>query len=124
MTLTEEQTTTTEVSTAGTRRLSYSLANMLKRGDHMISGMSEHSEILIPKGLTEAYAQDFSVLMTEIRNLDNAQEILKGQLKEQTTVIQGRVKQLRDTLSYCAVIVKRVMPKDRWVDFGIRSKRK
>lgn len=126
MTLTteEQSSTTPEVSEITRRRFSYSLAATLKRGDHMVSGMVEHSEILIPKGLNDVYVQDFTALMAEIRTLDNEQEILKGQLKERTSLIRTRAKQLRDTLGYSGVLVKRVIPKDRWVDFGIRSKQK
>jgi hypothetical protein len=123
MTLTEEQSTTTpEVSETRRRRFSYSLAASLKRGDHMISGIVEHTEILLPKGLTDAYVQDFTALMAEIRTLDNEQEILKGQLKERTSLIRTRTKLLLETLGYSGAIVKRVIPKDRWVDFGIRAK--
>jgi hypothetical protein len=125
MTLTEEQSTTaSEVNETTRRRVSYSLASTLKRGDIMISGITEHSGILNPKGLDDEYVQEFSALLAEIRSMDNVQEILKGQLKERTTLIRTRAKQLRDTLGYCGVLIKRIMPKDRWVDFGIRSKQK
>lgn len=105
------------------RTKSKSFATILKSGDNMSSGIVEHSETLSPKGLNEAYVEALNTLINDCRTIDNEQEILKGQLKEKTTALQDKAKELRDVLGYSGAIVKRVMPKIRWVDFGITAKR-
>ena len=125
MTVTDgETTTTTQGSEPKPKRVSFSLANKLKRGDNMSAGLVEHSEILTPKGLNEAYVEGLNTLLRECRTMDEEQQILKGQLREKTSALQAKAKELNDALGYCGVVVKRVMPKERWVDFGITSKRK
>jgi len=115
--------TDTQEPVVKARTKSKSFATILKSGDNMSSGIVEHSEILSPKGLNDAYVEALNTLIGECRVIDNEQEILKGQLKEKTTALQDKAKELRDALGYCGAIVKRVMPQIRWVDFGITAKK-
>lgn len=116
-------TTTNDETEARTRRRSNSFANLLKKGTNMASGISTHLEVLNPRGVNEETAQRFSKLVEDCSQLDNDQEILKGQLKEKTASLRKNTKELRELLSQCTLIIKAVVPQERWVDFGIAAKR-
>jgi hypothetical protein len=124
---TEEETngTTTndDETEARPRRRSNSFANLLKKGTNMASGIGTHLEVLNPRGVNEETAQRLSKLVEDSSQLDNDQEILKGQLKEKTASLRESTKELRELLSQCTLIIKAVVPQERWVDFGISAKR-
>ena len=64
MTIIEDQTNTTpQVVEPKRRRVSFSLASTVKRGDNMSAGIVEHLETLSPKGHYEAYVQEFNTLV-------------------------------------------------------------
>jgi len=119
----KDTTTKEEEKEVKPRRKSNSFANLLKKGTNMASGISTHLEILNPRGINEETVQRFSKLVEDSSKLDNDQEILKGQLKEKTASLRENTKQLRELLSQCTLIIKAVVPQERWVDFGIAAKR-
>jgi hypothetical protein len=119
----KKNTTTDEETDPKTRRRSNSFANLLKKGTNMASGISAHLEVLNPRGINEETAQRFSKLVEDSSKLDNDQEILKGQLKEKTASLRENTKELRELLSQCTLIIKAVVPQERWVDFGIAAKK-
>jgi hypothetical protein len=104
------------------RRGSDSFASIMQRGVDMASGISEHLSTLSPK-LDETTVERINTLVGDSKGLNAQQEILKGQLKEKTSEVNGKVKELKDLLSECQMIVKAVMPQERWVDFGIGAKK-
>jgi hypothetical protein len=118
-----KNTTTNEETEKKPRRRSNSFANLLKKGTNMASGISAHLEVLNPRGVNEETAQRLSKLVDDSSKLDNDQEILKGQLKEKTASLRENTKELRELLSQCTLIIKAVVPQERWVDFGIAAKR-
>ncbi|MGD2093036.1 MAG: hypothetical protein PVH61_43140 [Candidatus Aminicenantes bacterium] len=124
---TDEETTnkaaTNEETESRSRRRSNSFADLLKKGINMASGISTHLDVLNPRGINEETAQRFNKLVDDSSKLDNDQEILKGQLKEKTAALRENTKELRDLLSQCTLIIKAVVPQERWVDFGISAKR-
>ena len=89
----------------------------------MASGINAHLETLTPRGVNQETIQRFNKLVADCQQLDNEQEILKGQLKEKTTVLRENSRQLKELLSECVLIVKAVVTQERWVDFGIGAKR-
>jgi hypothetical protein len=105
------------------RTKSKSFASILKYGGNMSSGILKHVETLSPKGLTEASSQQIEALVEECKQMDNEQEIFKGELKEKTSKLHAKVQELLDALGLSSAIVKRVMPRERWVDFGISAKK-
>jgi hypothetical protein len=119
----KKNTTTDEETEPKTRKRSNSFANLLKKGTNMASGISAHLDTLNPRGITEETAQRFGKLVEDSSQLDNDQEILKGQLKEKTASLRKNTKELRELLTQCTLIVKAVVPQERWVDFGIAAKR-
>jgi len=119
----KKNTTTDEETDPKTRRRSNSFANLLKKGTNMASGISAHLEVLNPRGINEETAQRFGKLVEDSSKLDNDQEILKGQLKEKTASLRENTKELRELLSQCTLIIKAVVPQERWVDFGIAAKK-
>ena len=119
----KKDTTNDDEQEVKPRRRSNSFANLLKKGTNMASGISIHLEVLNPRGINEETAQRFSKLVEENSKLDNDQETLKGQLKEKTVSLIENTKKLRELLSQCTLIIKAVVPQERWVDFGISAKK-
>ncbi len=119
----KDTTTNDDEKEVKLRRRSNSFANLLKKGTNMASGISTHLEVLNPRGINEETAQRFSKLVEDSSKLDNDQETLKGQLKEKTASLIENTRELRDLLSQCTLIIKAVVPQERWVDFGISAKK-
>ncbi|MFH1852823.1 MAG: hypothetical protein ABIA75_10790 [Candidatus Neomarinimicrobiota bacterium] len=55
--------------------------------------------------------------------LNNEQEALKAGLKAKTAELDGQLAVIKKQLSEAATIVKLIMDKERWVEFGITAKR-
>ena len=119
----ESVETDSQDGAAKRRTKSKSFASILQYGSNMSSGILKHVEALSPKGLTDAVSQQIEALVGECKQMDNEQEIFKGELKEKTSKLHDKVQELLDLLGLTSAIVKRVMPRERWVDFGITAKK-
>jgi hypothetical protein len=119
----KDTTTNDDEKEVKPRRRSNSFSDLLKKGTNMASGISTHLEALTPRGINEETVQLFTKLVEDSSKLDNDQEILKGQLKEKTASLRKNTKELRELLSQCTLIIKAVIPQERWVDFGISAKK-
>jgi len=105
------------------RRRSNSFASLLKKADNMASGINEHLESLSTRGLNEETIQGIRKYIDDLRLLDSEQEIHKGKLKEKTSLLYKNVKELKDLLHQCTLIVKADIPQKRWVGFGMSAKK-
>jgi len=105
------------------RRRSNSFASLLERAANMASGIGAHQAELAAKGLNDETIQHINKLVQDSTTLGNEQEILKSQLKEKTAALEGFIKELRDQLKRCNLIVNVAVPRMRWVDFGMSDRR-
>ncbi len=105
------------------RRKSRAFATKLKRGNNMCSGIGEHLETLSPKGLSNKTIREIERLVKNCEKLHSQREILKGELKTKTAELNEETEKLDKALGFYGMIIKAVIPKVRWVDFGITAKR-
>ena len=82
-----------------------------------------HQVELSPRGIDEAFATEMENLVTSIETLNSEQEALKAVQKSKTAELNAALKILKGKSSEADKVIKMVLPKERWIEFGITAKR-
>lgn len=100
-----------------------SFAELLHKGELMVSGIRKNLTPLAEVGLNAQKANELQQLCKEAQALDLEQERLKSMLKTKTEEINAKIKDLNDSYSKARKQVKLEIPKSGWTEFGINDKR-
>ncbi|NLW47005.1 MAG: hypothetical protein GXY86_06680 [Firmicutes bacterium] len=89
----------------------------------MLSGLKSHTEKLTKHGIDDVFIADLEVNYGQAMTEDNEQEAYKARLKEKTSDLGKTISRMQKKRSHAKKIVKLVMPKESWKEFGIDDKK-
>jgi hypothetical protein len=89
----------------------------------MLSGLKSHTDQLTKHGIDDAFITDLEANYSQAMTEDNEQEAYKARLKEKTSDLGRTISQMQKKRSHAKKIVKLVMPKETWKEFGIGDKK-
>jgi hypothetical protein len=89
----------------------------------MASGIRANRNVLVKRGIDEAYADELDRIADDVLQLNNEQEILKAKLREKTEALNTRIDELNLKNGSASKIVKIDFPKSAWKEFGVTAKK-
>lgn len=97
------------------------LAEKISSSRVMISGMKKDADKLAVRGVDEAYIIEYQELVNEVEELNNRQEVLKGELKSITALLNKKTDQMEKKRSNTTKLVKMTIDQSEWVEYGITA---
>lgn len=102
---------------------SNSYAAQITTAQTMKAALQTNLGTLEKRGMTSEFIETLDETLVEVVDLNSKQERLKGELKSITASLEVAKTQLHVQMVEAVKVVKLEMPKERWIEFGITSKR-
>ncbi len=100
-----------------------SYADVISLTEVMLNGLRNNLETVTKRGIDEVFINQLSEARSTAITMNNKQEELKADLKDQTSMLQEKMDEIYSQLSEAKKVVKLAIPQERWVEFGIQDKR-
>ncbi len=98
-------------------------ADVISQTEVMINALKNNLEVVAKRGLDQEFINQFSEVRNEAISLNNRQEQLKAELKNQTSMLNDKMDEVYSKLSESKKVVKLAVPQEKWVEFGMQDKR-
>jgi hypothetical protein len=114
--------TVTETETAPKKR-SRSFAVQLLEADLLVAGITNNLDTLTAMGLQPDFLQSLEAAVQETRSVNEEQEKFKASLRESTTRLNDKLKDMARVVRFGQQFVKLHIPQALWLEFGMKQKR-
>ncbi len=89
----------------------------------MLSGLAAHQERLARRGISQTFLEDYREALQVVLEDEAAQEALKARLRERTASLYAKIADLDRQYRLARKLVKIELPREGWLEFGIRARR-
>ena len=100
-----------------------SYAEKVKDAEVMSAGLQDNLQRAESCGLDTVFITDLRNNLQEVININNKQEKLKADLKQQTASLVAKMGELDKKVAKARKIVKAEFAQEQWRAFGIEAKR-
>jgi len=102
---------------------SKSYASQISDAQVMLAGLISNKDKLEKRGITSEFILSLGASLNNAIDKNNEQEKLKADLKTATATLDSLLSQILKMMSEATKLVKLEIPKEQWIEFGIKTKR-
>ncbi len=88
----------------------------------MVGGVRNHLEQFSKRGIDEAFITEYESTLASVKDLNQAQEKLKADLKSKTEELEKKLTDLENKYRELKKVVKLEFPSSSWKEFGLDDK--